>query len=110
MPFLFAQNIKACEIDIKTANDEPLKVGQEKIIIITVNLTHRNCSITPEETKIETDGIKILAATKWKESAPGKLERKLKVEAEKPGEVSIKVTRSCKKEGGKGKLVLTAIQ
>jgi hypothetical protein len=75
-----------------------------------VNLTHKNCKVSPEETKIEVDGVKILAATKWKETAPGKLDRKLKIEAERTGEVSISASRTCKKEGGKDKLLLTAVQ
>lgn len=96
----------ACTIKINTADDQNIKVGEEFVVVIAVNLTHRNCTIKPEETKIEVDGLKVIAATKWKEVEPGKLERKLKVSAERTGEVSIAASRTCKKEGGKGFLTL----
>ena len=110
LPILAAQYAYTCDIQIKASSNEPIKVNEESIVIISLSLKHRNCPVAPEETKIETDGIKILSATKWKEIDPGKYERKLKITAEKAGEVSIFVSRTCKRDGGEAKLVLKAVQ
>ena len=56
----------------------------------------------PKDTRFKTDGIKILAATKWKDIGPGKSSRKLKVKILKSGKVKLIVQRKCNKEGGKG--------
>lgn len=104
-----APTASACTIKVSTSDDKDIKVGEDFVVVINVSLTHRNCTIKPEETKIDVDGLKVIAATKWKEVEPGKLERKLKVSAERIGEVSITASRTCKKEGGKGTLTMDII-
>ena len=90
-----------CDITITKSDDKEVKVGDIIILKIDVTLTHRVCNLGPEDTKFETEGMKILAATSWKEIEPGQLQRKLKIEVEKAGEVTLKVIRDCRKGGAK---------
>jgi hypothetical protein len=107
MLVLFSIAAFPCEIVITKVGDEEVKVGSVIILQIDVELTHRVCNINPDDTKFEADGMKIKAATKWKEIEPGKLQRKLKVEIEKAGELTLKVIRECRKGGAENTYKLT---
>jgi hypothetical protein len=108
--FIFSQPVWPCEIDIKILNDQPVKKGDVIVIQVKVALTHRVCELGPEDTKFKTEGLEIVAATKWKETEPGKIERKLKVKVLKSGEVQLDVIRDCRKEGGRNSLKFTVVE
>jgi len=96
----FALAVYPCDIFFKNLTEGDVTKGDIFILEISVKLTHRVCNLGPEDTKFETEGLKILAATKWKEKGPGKSQRKLKVEATKAGKASLTAIRDCKKDGG----------
>jgi len=101
-----AEPATACEIDFKLLTKDEIKTGDEIIIQVNIRLSHRNCELTPEDTEFKTDGLKIIAATKWKEPAPGNLERKLKIKVLRSGNVELTAKRNCRKEGAKETLKL----
>lgn len=112
--FFAMMNIaEACEIEWKVIGKDKSKkefaIGDEIVIQMTVFLTHRNCPEGIHKTKLHTDGIEILQATKWKESSTLTYERKYKVRITGSGEgnkVKISAARTCDKEGGYGILIL----
>jgi hypothetical protein len=73
-----------------------------------VIFTHRVCPEGIENTKFKYEGVKVLGATKWKEYAKGKFERKLKLKVLKgnSSEMILEAIRTCDKEGGYGKIKL----
>ena len=105
------QQLQACEIEFTVLGDEKkesFKAGEEIIVKVDVVFTHRICPEGIENTKFKYEGVKILGATKWKETANGKFERKLKIkvlEGTTP-ELVLEAIRTCDKEGGYGKLKL----
>lgn len=114
--FLFSillvnQQLKACEIEFAIMGDEKkesFKVGDEIIVKVKVIFTHRVCPEGIENTKFKYEGVKVLGATKWKEYAKGKFERKLKLKVLKGNspEMILEAIRTCDKEGGYGKIKL----
>jgi len=107
---LVGQEIKACEIkfSIEGEKKEGFAVGDEIIVKVYVAFTHRVCPEGIENTKFKYEGVKVLGATKWQETAQGKFERKLKLKVmEKTDkEMILEAIRSCDKEGGYAKLQL----
>ena len=104
--FLAGQTLNACDVIFKVISDEKETyiVGDEIIVLLTVKLTDRDCPVTLEQTEYKADGIKIKAATKWKQTAPDIWKRKLKLEVTdgSKDELSIAAVRTCEKEGGYG--------
>lgn len=100
--------LNGCDIRFKNLTKKAPKKGDIIVIQVDVDLTHRVCELGPGDTRFKTDGLKIVAATKWKEISPGKSKRKLKLKILKSGKVRLSVHRKCKKEGGKGVLTLNA--
>lgn len=105
------QQVQACEIEFTVLGDEKkesFKVGDEIIVKIDVVFTHRICPEGIENTKFKYEGVKVLGATKWKEIANGKFERKLKLKVLKgeTPELMLEAIRTCDKEGGYAKLKL----
>ncbi|MBN1541348.1 hypothetical protein JW992_04310 [candidate division KSB1 bacterium] len=106
MLVLLATASQACEIRITEKDKESTAyaVGDEVILIVSVLLPHRNCHVGIEETKFQSEGLKILGATPWKEIKFNTFERMLKVQitedAEK--EAILHARRTCNKEGGYG--------
>lgn len=100
----------ACEIKMTITGEkkELYNQGDEVIVEAVVIYTHRVCELTLSDTKFTADGLKILGATPWKEISPGTYTRQLKIQVLKDSkkEGTIKVERSCKKEGGFGTLTL----
>ncbi len=105
-----AQQLRACEIEFSIEGDkkEGFTVGEEIIVKVDVIFTHRVCPEGIENTKFKYEGIKVLGATKWKETARGKYERKLKlmVLEDNGKELILEAVRTCDKEGGYAKLKL----
>lgn len=104
------QQVKACEIEFTVLGEkkENFKVGEEIVVKINVIFTHRVCPEGIENTKFKYDGVKVLGATKWKETSNGKFERKLKLlvlEGEQT-ELVLEAIRKCDKEGGYGKITI----
>lgn len=107
---LAGQQVKACEIEfsIQGEKKEGFMVGDEIIVKVDVIFTHRVCPEGIESTKFRYKGIKVLGATKWKEIANGKYERKLKLKVleSEEKEMVLEAIRKCDKEGGYGKISL----
>ena len=101
----------ACDITFKVSDSyqkESYKIGEEIVVELEVVLTHRNCDIDINDTKIGADGAKITGATKWAETKPGVYRRKLKVKIldDKTSSVELKCKRTCDKDGGYSELIL----
>ncbi|WP_347838302.1 hypothetical protein [uncultured Draconibacterium sp.] len=109
--FIAAQQVQACEIEFSIEGDkkEAYAAGDEIIVKVDVIFTHRVCPEGIEKTKFKYEGIKVLGATKWKEYAKGKFERKLKLKVleGQDKEMILEAIRTCDKEGGYGKISLT---
>lgn len=106
---LAGQKVEACEIEFTILGDESkksFKAGDEIIVQIDVVFTHRVCPEGIENTKFKYEGVKILGATKWKETSNGKFERKLKLQVLEGDEkeMILEAIRKCDKEGGYAKL------
>lgn len=108
LTFLFSPMLSACEINFKLMGEEKTiyEVDDEIIVLLEVKLTHRVCPEGIESTDYKTDGVDIVAATKWKETSPNVWKRKLKlkVEGNKKGKLMLSATRTCDKEGGFGSI------
>lgn len=99
---------KACEFILKIQGDakEVYKVGDEVIVVVTMNLSHRVCNEVMDDVKYNFNGLKVLGATKWVEVNPNQYERKFKLQVidNSKGNCTIAVKRSCDKDGGSGSL------
>lgn len=95
------------EVDEKSKK-ETYTVGDIVVVKVKVTFTHRVCPVAIKQTKFETNGIKVVGATDWKEVSPGVFERKLKTKITGNDKKSYTITgtRTCDKEGGFGTLTL----
>lgn len=100
----------ACLIEVKedpSTKKVRYKKGEELIVLVVVKKEHRVCRTPIEETTYEPQGLKIVSATDWKETAPGVWERKMKLRVtSNNGKLSFGVHRKCSKENSEGVLVL----
>lgn len=100
----------ACLIEVKeesSTKKERYKKGEELVVVVVVKKEHRVCRVPIEETTYDPQGLKILSATDWKETAPGVWERKMKLKVTRSGDkLSFGVHRKCSKENSEGTLVL----
>jgi hypothetical protein len=107
---LFSFNIKACEIIFSVDKNKKVSysIGDTLVIKILVVLTHRNCEVAMDKTKVDSKGLDIKGATKWVESKPGTWERKFKViiKDSNKGNVYLSAIRDCDEDGGKGSIKL----
>lgn len=101
----------ACEITMKVVENEQetYKVGDELVVEVHLQFTHRNCHVSVKDTKFQYQGVQILGATDWKRVSDMEYTRKLKVkviavDANKKGKTQIVAVRSCEKEGGMGSI------
>lgn len=101
---LTATKMFACDISatISGSKKSTYAVGEEVIIDVQVQLTHRVCPFAIKQTKFTYENLKIVGATEWKETKPGLYTRQVKVivTADKPGDSKLSVIRKCDKEGG----------
>ncbi len=111
--FLFSGIVvaSACDISLKIVDNkqESYKVGDELVVEVTLQFTHRNCSVSVKDTKFKYQGIKVLGATDWKKVSDMEYTRKLKVKvvevaSDMKGTTQIVAIRSCEKEGGMGSI------
>ncbi len=75
------------------------KKGDEFILEITHKITHRDCDISIEDTKIVEYGLKVVSATKWKTEGKNSNSRKLKLKVigAKSGKATLSINRNCKR-------------
>jgi hypothetical protein len=105
---------KACEIELRidpASKKEIYKPGDEVVVMVTVTHSHRVCKIDINETKFIPVGLKILAATDWKEVSDGVFQRKMKLHVigNKSGKLELKATRKCSRENSVGTFKLKCI-
>lgn len=96
----------ACMLKITCGQDTPV-VGTADTITLQFIQSHRNCTITPESTVIETDGLKILSSSGWAPVRNGVYERTFKVEYTQPGDSLFRAVRTCPKGGMTRQLTIT---
>lgn len=94
---------KACDITLTLSDASrkaSYKVKDEIVVLVTVKHTHRVCKLPIEETTYEPDGVKILAATDWKEVSAGQWTRKIKLEVtgKESRKRSFAVRRKCSRD------------
>lgn len=110
--FATINQIQACDIKFTVQGEqkEIYEIGDEIILTLLVKYTHRVCPEGIKNTQFETQGVKILQGTKWKEFKPGLWGRKLKIEitGNEDGKVTVSAIRTCEKEGGFGSITLKA--
>jgi hypothetical protein len=100
--------LMACEIRFSIREDckkETYQSGDEVVINIQVQFTHRVCTEGIKKTKFTCENLKILGATEWKEIKPGLYSRQIKATiTDEKAEEKAKITavRKCDKEGGYG--------
>jgi len=98
----------ACDIRLsipKESAKEIYKAGDEVVIDVQIQFSHRVCPVEIKKTKFTYKNLKILGATDWKEIKPGYYTRQIKVKIEKisdakDGQAKISAVRTCDKEGG----------
>ncbi|OQX97206.1 MAG: hypothetical protein B6I24_09520 [Bacteroidetes bacterium 4572_128] len=102
------QSVYSCEIEFEILGKkkETYKSGDIIVVKVKVIYTHRVCTETIKSTKFNTNGGKILKATKWKETSTNVWERKLKLEVigNKDGKLNLVAVRTCDKTGGFGSI------
>ena len=95
---LFVSSASACMLKISAAQKASQAGGEDEITVQFIQ-THRNCSINPEETKIETQGMKIVSQSEWQNVRPAVYECTFKVEYPEAGKAVFKAQRICPKGG-----------
>jgi len=107
MPAIGSQ-LKACDFSFKINSEEKqvYRIGDEVVVLVSVQLTHRNCPESINNIKFDFTGLKALGATPWKESGEGKFERKFKLQVsdDPKGKHILNATRTCDKDGGTGSI------
>jgi len=103
--FTLISSAFSCDIYFSVINNKKneYKIGEEIVLKVKINNTHRSCAEDINKVKFEENGFKILTATRWSEVDNGVYERKLKLKVEdsKKGQAAIKVIRTCDKDGGR---------
>ncbi|MEN8118417.1 MAG: hypothetical protein ABFS16_15640 [Bacteroidota bacterium] len=98
----------ACEIefDILENKKESYQKGDVIIVNVKVIYTHRQCPEGIAATKFDYKGLKVLGATKWKETKPNTYERKFKIEIidNSKKKLVFGAIRTCDKDGGAGSI------
>lgn len=105
LSFLYIGSISACDFEFNTKdNKKTVKAGDEVVINVVLNLTHRTCKVAAKDTKFKFDGIQILGATEWKQESAMVFTRQIKVKVLNDGKknITLTATRTCDKEGGHG--------
>ncbi len=75
------QSAWACDISIKfdDAKKNEFNRGDTVLITVKVNLPHRNCPNSIEQTEFAYDGIKVLGSTGWKDMKQQTWQKRFKV-------------------------------
>lgn len=98
----------ACEISFEILDNkkEYYQEGDVLVVKVKVVFTHRHCPEGIDATKFQYDGMKVLGATQWTETASGTYERKFKLQIEKTDKDALVfgALRTCDKDGGAGSI------
>lgn len=104
---------KACEIEFEIIKGKKdiYQVGDEIVVKVIVELTHRSCPEALKKTKFKMNGMKVVGSTGWKQITTMIHERKLKIiiTGTEGNKVTINVIRECEKDGGFGSLKLETV-
>ncbi|MBI9020642.1 MAG: hypothetical protein JEZ10_05245 [Verrucomicrobia bacterium] len=106
---LFSPATSACMLKISTEMEQP-QVGDIDVITVQFIQIHRNCTVKPEATEFETEGLKILDSTAWAPIRDNVYERTFHVEYSKSGTASFQIKRICPKKGEQLKSLDIAVQ
>lgn len=90
----------ACVLKIESGQEHPQK-GSEDTITVQFIQIHRNCSVPPEKTEIDTKNIEVLEQSEWKPVKSNVYESTFRVKYEKEGRAVFTAERSCPKKGAK---------
>jgi hypothetical protein len=109
--FLCANAASACDIDFKVVENQKAvyKPGDIVVIKVVVTITHRRCRESLKSTKFHPSGLEIVSSSSWETGARNKHYKTItvKVKKTKKGKSTLSAERTCHKEGGFGKIVLT---
>lgn len=103
----FVASALACEITFEILNGEKktYAVGDEIILRVKVEFTHRVCPEGIKATEFKMDGLKVLGAKEWAEHSPTSYSRDLKITITEAGKDAKFISkRTCDKEGGFGSI------
>lgn len=82
------------------------KLGETVIIKVTIDKTHKNCSLTTmDEYHLEFTGVQLMGETPWKAVNSNTYEKWLKVSLSEAGSESIKIWKKCSKDGYEEKIL-----
>jgi len=91
--------VLACDTGIQASAVEGV-VGDTVTFTITVEQTHRVCSVPIEDTEIYLTGMELVSQSPWEEVASGANRKEVVVKLTTAGEGRLEVVRSCSKGGG----------
>jgi len=79
--FLFQSGLLACEIHLKVSGTQKEKYNPGDIVVVkmTVELTHRRCSESLKETKIDLENLEIIESSNWENNEANIWEKTIKV-------------------------------
>ncbi len=81
-------------------------IGTVGEVGIRVQKTHNNCTLSSmDEYLLEGSGIQILGATAWEDLGGGLYEKWLQISLSQVGEGSLKISKTCTKEGYQEKIL-----
>jgi len=88
----------ACEFEFerKSENLAGSLAGMEDVILIKITKNHRRCDFDFNDAKFKGEGLRILAATPWKQGKGGVFERKVKVLYDDVPQAELQMLRNCK--------------
>lgn len=81
-------------------------IGTVGEVGVRVQKTHNNCTLSSmDDYRLEGSGIQILGATAWEDLGGGLYEKWLQISLSQVGEGSLKISKTCTKEGYQEKIL-----
>jgi hypothetical protein len=74
-------------------------VGDEVQVTVRVQLEHRRCELSPEDTILDMEGIHLIQDSGWEQVQRGLYENTLTIALDTPGEGHLRVYRECTRKG-----------
>jgi hypothetical protein len=105
--YLFIVTADACHISFKIKDEKPVyHQNDEVIVVVRLELEHRNCDVKPSETLFKTNELKVVSSKEWKQVGPSTYEREFRLLiAGKSGQGMLAAKRECHKEGALGSVL-----
>jgi NosR/NirI family nitrous oxide reductase transcriptional regulator len=103
---------EACDFNFSVAgNKANCRAGEVVEVKVELVLTHRVCNVAPSQTKFKIDGVKVIAASSWKQTSANRFERTVKMQVLNDGKkkITLMAYRTCDKEGGSGSISLPKV-